>query len=260
MYIRGDVDVGGGPLPPSGAISTIIARYGPGLVHASSWRMPAIIGNIQIDPLGNVVANGGLPYDPVSFGGATLGSIGTAQDYVVRYAPDGSHMSSWAMPYQTVAILARADGVLVSRAYDIYRRLEYYPYSGIGAGTSRYVGVGTNSSTRIESLVEHDGAFYGALYIYRGDEIGGRTATSDLAAIARFDPTTLAVTALGGIRSLGATIYDQPEGAIFAMQPTAPRTMRALGRVVGPLAFGSRTLMADRSAFGTYVADLTFAP
>lgn len=254
-----DIDLGGGLLPAS-AGDAIIARYGPGLVHRASWRVPTS-GTAVYDPLGNIVAWGSLPYDPVSFGGDVIGTRGTAQSFVVRYTPTGSHLNSWAIASASRVVLTQADGVLVNFSYD-RPPLRYYRYAGMGAGSpttppAGWVTVSSSTSNITVDAADQDAtSIYLALYLPSGSTVDGRSVSRS--TLVRLNRVTLAVESVGAIQSLGTTLTSRRPGQVFDMRVVGSGTLRVAGELAGGLRFGSRELVAESRAFGTYIADVSF--
>jgi hypothetical protein len=95
----GTVDFGGGSVSAApNASSCFVAKYSSSGAHLWSKRLSSASGldegmAIAVDSAGNVLV-GGMLYQTSNFGGANLASAGSADVFVVKLSPDGSHIWS----------------------------------------------------------------------------------------------------------------------------------------------------------------------
>src|SRR5262245_1401879 len=93
----GTIDFGGGPMTASSGNDTFVVKFAPDGTHLWSTSFSSFDGDtgkaIAVDPSGNVLVTGFLS-GWVDFGGGVLRSAGSADIFVVKLSPTGTHLWS----------------------------------------------------------------------------------------------------------------------------------------------------------------------
>jgi hypothetical protein len=95
----GTIDLGGGAVSSApNAVNCFVAKYSPTGAHLWSKRLSSALGldegmGIAVDSSGNVLVAGML-YQTSNFGGSNLTSAGSADAFLVKLSPTGTHLWS----------------------------------------------------------------------------------------------------------------------------------------------------------------------
>jgi hypothetical protein len=111
-------------------------------------------------------------------------------------------------------------------------------------------------------MIDQGSTFVLATTVSGTHTVGSRTfgTPSRTAALMRFDAATLALEGVGVVEHRAGSVRSGIPGEVEAMESTGGTGARIAGELMGTMAFGPRELVAERYAFGMYIADVTFSP
>jgi hypothetical protein len=102
-YFRGTIDFGGGPRTAVGGTDIFMVKLDSAGNHVWSKQLgavseQAVASDVAVDASDNILVTGWITGN-VDFGGGPLGPVVQKDIYVVKYAPDGTHL--WSKNYDS---------------------------------------------------------------------------------------------------------------------------------------------------------------